>query len=64
MTAETVEIPGYIAGTWDIDPVHSHVGFVARHLMVSKAAGTSPRSRAGSSPQTTRWSLLLPPPST
>ncbi len=21
MTAETVEIPGYIAGTWDIDPV-------------------------------------------
>jgi hypothetical protein len=23
MTAETVEIPGYIAGTWDIDPVHS-----------------------------------------
>jgi polyisoprenoid-binding protein YceI len=39
MTAETVEIPGYIAGTWDIDPVHSHVGFVARHLMVSKVRG-------------------------
>lgn len=39
MTAESVEIPGYIAGTWDIDPVHSHVGFVARHLMVSKVRG-------------------------
>jgi polyisoprenoid-binding protein YceI len=39
MAAESVEIPGYIAGTWDIDPVHSHVGFVARHLMVSKVRG-------------------------
>ena len=39
MTAETVEIPGYIAGAWDIDPVHSYVGFVARHLMVSKVRG-------------------------
>jgi polyisoprenoid-binding protein YceI len=39
MTAETVEIPGYIAGTWDIDPVHSHIGFVARHLMLSKVRG-------------------------
>jgi polyisoprenoid-binding protein YceI len=39
VTAETVEIPGYIAGTWDIDPVHSHVGFVARHLMLSKVRG-------------------------
>ena len=39
MTVETVEIPGYIAGTWDLDPVHSYVGFVARHLMVSKVRG-------------------------
>jgi polyisoprenoid-binding protein YceI len=39
MASESVEIPGYIAGTWDIDPVHSHVGFVARHLMVSKVRG-------------------------
>jgi polyisoprenoid-binding protein YceI len=39
MTAETTEIPGYVAGTWDIDPVHSHIGFVARHLMVSKVRG-------------------------
>ncbi len=39
MPAEAVQIPGYIAGTWEIDPVHSHVGFVARHLMVSKVRG-------------------------
>lgn len=39
MSAQLVEIPGYIAGTWEIDAVHSHVGFVARHLMVSKVRG-------------------------
>jgi polyisoprenoid-binding protein YceI len=39
MPAENVQIPGYIAGTWEIDPVHSHVGLVARHLMVSKVRG-------------------------
>jgi polyisoprenoid-binding protein YceI len=39
MTAETATIPGYTAGTWDIDPVHSYIGFVARHLMVSKVRG-------------------------
>jgi polyisoprenoid-binding protein YceI len=39
MTAETVEIPDYVAGTWEIDPVHSHIGFIARHLMVSKVRG-------------------------
>ena len=39
MAAEAVQVPGYIAGTWDIDPVHSHIGFVARHLMVSKVRG-------------------------
>jgi polyisoprenoid-binding protein YceI len=32
-------IPGYIAGTWTIDPVHSDVGFTARHMMVSKVRG-------------------------
>ena len=32
-------IPGYIAGTWDLDPVHSHIGFSARHMMVSKVRG-------------------------
>jgi len=38
-TSPAVEIPGYIAGTWDLDPVHSTIGFVARHLMVSKVRG-------------------------
>jgi polyisoprenoid-binding protein YceI len=33
------EIPGYVTGTWDLDPVHSHIGFMARHLMVSKVRG-------------------------
>ena len=27
-------------GTWTIDPAHTEVGFVARHLMVSKVRGT------------------------
>jgi len=35
----SVEIPGYVAGTWAIDPVHSEVSFVVRHLMVSKVRG-------------------------
>ena len=39
MTTELVEIPGYIAGTWTIDPTHSGVGFTIRHLMVSKVRG-------------------------
>ncbi|WP_067461253.1 YceI family protein [Actinomadura macra] len=39
MTAELVEIPGYVAGTWTIDPAHSGVGFTIRHLMVSKVRG-------------------------
>jgi polyisoprenoid-binding protein YceI len=39
-TASTVtSIPGYLAGTWSIDPVHSEVGFVVRHMMVSKVRG-------------------------
>jgi polyisoprenoid-binding protein YceI len=32
-------IPGYTAGTWIIDPVHSEVGFTVRHMMVSKVRG-------------------------
>jgi polyisoprenoid-binding protein YceI len=39
MTAELVEIPGYVAGIWDIDPVHSDVAFAIRHVMVSKVRG-------------------------
>src|SRR6516164_10649463 len=39
MSTATVEIPGYIAGTWVVDPVHSEVSFVVRHMMVSKVRG-------------------------
>jgi polyisoprenoid-binding protein YceI len=35
----TVQIPGYVVGTWDIDPMHSTVGFSVRHMMVSKVRG-------------------------
>jgi polyisoprenoid-binding protein YceI len=38
-TALRTSIPGYLAGTWDIDPVHSDVSFTVRHLMVSKVRG-------------------------
>jgi polyisoprenoid-binding protein YceI len=40
MTNSTaVQIPGFIAGTWEIDPVHSEVSFVVRHMVVSKVRG-------------------------
>src|ERR1700722_10718268 len=32
-------IPGYQTGVWDIDPVHSEVSFVVRHMVVSKVRG-------------------------
>jgi len=32
-------VPGYVEGTWDIDPVHSEIGFSVRHMMVSKVRG-------------------------
>ena len=32
-------IPGFIAGTWQLDPAHSDVGFVVGHLVVSKVHG-------------------------
>ncbi len=38
MTTAT-QIPGFLAGTWDIDPVHSDVSFSVRHMMVSKVRG-------------------------
>ena len=38
-TAIPTRIPGYRAGRWAIDPVHSEVSFSVRHLMVSKVRG-------------------------
>src|SRR6202047_3325410 len=37
-TAEQT-LPGYVVGTWTIDPTHSEVGFSVRHMMVSKVRG-------------------------
>src|SRR5947207_15737657 len=39
MSTATQTLPGYVAGTWTIDPVHSEVGFSVRHMMVSKVRG-------------------------
>lgn len=38
-SATALGIPGYATGTWDIDPTHSEVGFVVRHLVVTKVRG-------------------------
>ena len=38
-SSTTTQIPGYVVGTWDIDATHSTVGFVVRHMMVSKVRG-------------------------
>src|SRR5882724_978136 len=37
--SSTSDIPGYVAGTWTIDPVHSDVSFTVRHMVVSKVRG-------------------------
>lgn len=34
-----MSIPQIPAGTWNVDPTHSRVGFVARHMMVTKVKG-------------------------
>ncbi len=38
--ANAIEIPGYKAGTWTLDPSHSEVTFTVRHMMISKVRGT------------------------
>ncbi|GAA3641965.1 YceI family protein [Microbacterium awajiense] len=35
----TIDVPGYKAGTWTLDPSHSEVGFSVRHMMISKVRG-------------------------
>lgn len=32
-------IPGFVAGTWTIDPVHTDISFTAKHMVVSKVRG-------------------------
>jgi polyisoprenoid-binding protein YceI len=38
-TLGTTTIPGYRAGTWQVDTTHSDVSFSVRHMMVSKVRG-------------------------
>lgn len=38
-SATTLQIPGYVTGTWDFDGPHTYVGFVVRHLVVTKVRG-------------------------
>ena len=40
MSVTTDMIPGYVAGTWTLDPAHSEVSFSVRHLAISKVRGT------------------------
>ncbi|UJP11326.1 YceI family protein [Microbacterium sp. KUDC0406] len=36
----TIDVPGYRAGTWSLDPQHSEVTFSVRHMMISKVRGS------------------------
>ena len=40
MTDSTLTIPGHVAGTWKLDPMHSEVTFSVRHLAISKVKGS------------------------
>nr|WP_042181619.1 YceI family protein [Kibdelosporangium sp. MJ126-NF4] len=39
MNTPKIDIPGYVPGVWEIDPVHSDVSFSVRHLGVAKVRG-------------------------
>jgi polyisoprenoid-binding protein YceI len=39
MTDITVMHPGYITGTWKLDPAHSELSFRVKHLGISKVRG-------------------------
>lgn len=38
-STHTGPLAGLTPGTWQVDPSHSHVSFVARHLVVAKVRG-------------------------
>ncbi|HEX9855156.1 MAG TPA: YceI family protein [Acidimicrobiia bacterium] len=40
MTASTMRTSTPQAGTWTLDPAHTHVGFAVRHLMAAKVRGS------------------------
>lgn len=40
MTTDTATLTPELTGTYELDPAHSRVGFVARHAMVTKVRGS------------------------
>lgn len=38
--AVTADVPDLPSGTWTVDPTHTRIGFVARHMMVTKVRGS------------------------
>ncbi|MGZ0711218.1 YceI family protein (plasmid) [Coraliomargarita sp. W4R53] len=40
MAESTIDVPGYKAGTWVLDPSHSEVTFSVRHMMISRVRGS------------------------
>ncbi|WP_158889765.1 YceI family protein [Amycolatopsis anabasis] len=40
MSATATEIPGYVAGTWNIDAVHSDITYSVKHLGLAKSRGS------------------------
>jgi len=40
MASSLSATPGYVAGTWNLDPSHSEVTFSVRHLAISKIKGS------------------------
>ena len=40
MSIAAATTPGYVAGTWTLDPTHSDVTFSVRHLAISKVRGS------------------------
>ncbi len=54
-------IPGFVAGTWTINPVHTDLSSTAKHMMVSKVRGHF-RTFSGTlvtSEDITRWTHTL-----
>ncbi len=39
-TSSTLSHPGYLAGTWVLDPTHSDLSFTVKHLKITKVRGT------------------------
>lgn len=39
MSTSTTNLPGYVASTWTVDPVHSDVAYSVKHLGIAKSRG-------------------------